>query len=79
MEAKAYWSLSGQGITVPQIIAGSGLDTKRVKMAEKTQKNGKESCKKRLVKQRKHHLSLAGKSFKNQENIKRKREAGDIH
>ena len=79
MEAKAYWSLSGQGITVPQIIAGSGLDAKRVKMAEKTQKNGKESCKKRLVKQGKHYLSLAGKSFKNQENIKRKREAGDIH
>ena len=47
MEAKAYyWSLSGQGITVPQIIASSGLDAKRVKMAEKTQKNGKESCKK---------------------------------
>ena len=79
MEAKAYWSLSGQGITVPQIIAGSGLDAKRVKMAEKTQKNGKELCKKRLVKQRKHYLSLAGKSFKNQENIKGKREAGDIH
>ena len=79
MEAKAYWSLSGQGITVPQIIAGSGLDAKRVKMAEKTQKNGKESCKERLVKQRKHYLSLAEKSFKNQENIKRKQEAGDIH
>ena len=78
MEAKAYWSLSGQGITVPQIIASSGLDAKRVKMAEKTQKNGKESCKKILVKQRKHYLSLAGKSFKNQENIKQKWEARDI-
>ena len=33
---------------------------------------------KRLVKQRKHYLSLARKSFKNQENIKRKREAANI-
>ena len=31
-----------------------------------------------LVKQRKHHLSLARKSFKNQENIKQKREARNI-
>ena len=33
---------------------------------------------KRLVKQRKHYLSLARKIFKNQENIMRKREAGNI-
>ena len=33
---------------------------------------------KRLVKQRKHYLSLARKSFKNQEKIRRKREAGNI-
>ena len=33
---------------------------------------------KRLAKQRKHYLSLARKSFKNQENIMRKREAGNI-
>ena len=33
---------------------------------------------KRLVKQRKHYLSLARKSFKNQENIKRKREGANI-
>ena len=33
---------------------------------------------KRLAKQRKHYLSLARESFKNQENIKRKREAGNI-
>ena len=33
---------------------------------------------KRLVKQRKHHLYLARESFKNQVNIKRKREAGNI-
>ena len=28
----------------PEIIAGSCSDTKRVKMAEKPQKNGKELC-----------------------------------
>ena len=32
----------------------------------------------RLVKQRKHYLSFARKSFKNQETIKWKREAGNI-
>ena len=35
-----------------------------------SQKNGKESCYKTLVKQRKHYLSLAMKSFKNRENIR---------
>ena len=30
--------------TAPKIIAGSCLDGKRVKMAEKTQKKGKELC-----------------------------------
>ena len=34
---------------------------------------------KRLVKQRKHYLPLARKSFKNWENIKWKWEAGNIH
>ena len=33
---------------------------------------------KRLVKQRKHYLSLARRSFKNQKKIKRKRQAGNI-
>ena len=33
---------------------------------------------KRLVKQRKHYLSWARKSFKNQGNIKRKREVANI-
>ena len=33
---------------------------------------------KRLVKQRKHYLSLAGKSFKNQENMKQKWEARNV-
>ena len=42
-------------------------------MADKPQKNGKESCYKTLVKQRKH-LSLTMNSFKNRENIERKRE-----
>lgn len=46
-------------------------------MADKPQKNGKESCYKTLVKQRKH-LSLALESFKNWENIERKRKAGNI-
>lgn len=39
-------------------------------MAEKSERNGKESCQKRLVKQRKHYLSLARKSFRNQKNMK---------
>ena len=81
MEAEAYWFLSHQCITdiiEPKVIAGSCLDTKRVKLTEKPQKNGKLSCSKRLVKQRKHYLSLAGKSFIKRENIKRKREAGNI-
>ena len=46
--------------------------------ATKPQKNGKESYQKRQVEQRKHYLSLARKSFKNRENIKRKRETGNI-
>ena len=50
-------------------------------MAEKPQKNSEKRQRivlKRLVKQRKHYLSLAWKSFKNQENIMRKREAANI-
>ena len=50
-------------------------------MAEKPQKNSKQRQRivlKGLVKQRKHYLSLARKSFKKQENIKRKREAANI-
>ena len=47
-------------------------------MAEKPQKNGKESCEKGLAKQRKHILSLAKKSFKNRVNIKRKREGWNL-
>ena len=61
-----------------EIIAGLFWDTKRVKMAEKPQKNSKELCWKRLVEQRKHCLSLARKSFKMRENIKRKWEARNI-
>ena len=63
--AKAYWSLSHQCITVPKIITGSCSDAKRVKMAEKPQKNSKEIIVlKRLVKQ-----PLAMRSFKNWVNI----------
>ena len=49
-------------------------------MAEKTEKQLKtaNNLLKRLVKQRKPYLSLARKCFKNQGNIKRKREAGSI-
>ena len=55
----------------PKLSQAHGSDAKRVK-------NGKESCQKRQVEQRKHYLSLARKSFKNWENIKRKRETGNI-
>ena len=40
--------------------------------------HSKESCYKRLVEQRKHYLSLARKSFKNRESIKRKWEARNV-
>ena len=40
----AYWPLSHQCITPPKVITGSCSDAKRVKMAEKSQKNSKESC-----------------------------------
>ena len=43
-----------------------------------TATNGKIIVHKRLVKQRKQYLYLARKSFKNHENIKQKREAGNI-
>lgn len=54
------------------------LRCRRVKMAEKSERNGKESGQQRLVKQRKHYLTLARKSFRNQKNMKQKREAGNI-
>ena len=79
MEAKAYCSLWHQcNIPRSKLSQAHGSDAKRVKIAAKPQKNGKESCQKRQVEQRKHYLSLARKSFKNRENIKRKREAGHI-
>ena len=79
MEAKVY--IVPYHISVlprPKLSQAHGSDAKRVKIAAKPQKNGKESCQKRQVEQRKHYLSLARKSFKNRENIKRKRETGNI-
>ena len=75
------WSLLQQSITEPEVIAGSCFDTKRVKMAEKPQKNSKELCQNRLVKQRKQviiflwvgRVSKTGRIL-----FKQKREAGNI-
>lgn len=50
-------------ITLSKITAGSCYNVKRGKVTEEPQKNGKESCYKGLVTQRKHYLSLARKSF----------------
>ena len=58
------------------------LGYQKGKMAEKPQRKkslkGQRIVLKRLVKQRKHYLSLARKSFKNQGNIKQKQEARNI-
>ena len=51
---------------------------RRVRIAKKPPKNGKESCKKDWLNREKHYLSLAGESFRNQDNFKRKREAGNV-
>ena len=58
---------------------------RRLMLGSQKGKNGWETTEKRqtivlkrLVKQRKHYLSLARKSFINRENIKRKREARNI-
>ena len=39
-----YFEITVNGKTAPKIIAGSWLEAKREKMAEKPQENGKEAC-----------------------------------
>ena len=66
---KSRQSISFPHPKLPQSYARIPKGKNGLRNHRKTAKNGKKIKLKRLVKQRKHYLSLARKSFKNQENI----------